>query len=965
MQPETGREPLSSLSEAVRVAWAKSDADLVTGEVVGWLPLHQHLTDTAAVAALIWDHWLPPAVASLIAESVGSLEQARSLAIWLSSAHDCGKLSPAFAVQVPALAHPMTQAGLGILPTIAGTEQRRLARHEIVSHLTVADWLARSRGFDAAKANQIASVLSAHHGLPPDDARLQWTRRHVELIGDERWAVARLELLEAITATLATDVARWRDAELTQPVLALLSAFVIVADWIASSDHFPLVAPGTQPAESAESRAERAWQNLALPGPWAPAPPPDDAALFRTRFDLPDGATPRPVQTAMMELARTMPEPTLLILEAEMGIGKTEAALAAAEILASRFDRSGIFVGLPTQATADGLFTRVMSWAERLDLTAPTSVFLAHGRSRLNDRFAQLARDARFRSIGDPGRHSRADELIVAHSWLGNPKRGPLASLVVGTIDQALFAALRSRHLMLRHLALAGKVVILDEVHAYDAYSGRYLERALHWLGAYRVPVIMLSATLPAERRRAFVEAYESGRARRTAAPRLSRAERRAMAETVPAPNTLDTLGGDIGYPSIVASRPGSAPEITTPTATGTPRTVALERIPDDLHELEKLLAETLAEGGCAVVIRNTVARVQETAAHLRGVFGDEVTVAHSRFLSLDRATKDARLVSLFGKDGSLRPHRAIVVASQVVEQSLDIDFDLLVSDLAPVDLLLQRAGRLHRHEGRTRPARVRAPRLVLTGTDWQSTPPSPVAGSRVVYDEHILLRTLAALEDRNKIVLPDDIPGLVQTVYSTEHIEPTAWSAAVEAAARASAAAQAKKRSEADVFRLPPVNRTGSANLLGWVHGDAGDPATESRAQASVRDGDPTLEVIVVQKGEGGILCTPDWLEDDKRGIQIPENGLPHGTLTDILLGCMLRLPAAICRGSLLDRHIEMLEKTYPFPGWHGSHTLRGELVLVVDADRRATLGPFSLHYSPEDGLSYSRPLSESEARP
>lgn len=947
------------LSTRARAAWAKSNFDQVTTEIVSWLPLYQHLADTGAVASLIWDEWLAPSVKNYIADEAGGEETARAVAIWLAAVHDIGKLSPAFAVQVPPLAHQMTTVGLAISSQIAGTDERRLARHEVVSHFAVADWLTDSHGLDRALSNQLASVLAAHHGLPPDDTRITWTRARPHLAGDATWHASRIELLEAMTAVTSSDVAAWRGLRFSQPTLVLLSAFVIVADWIASSDHFELVPVGAHPRESASERAQRAWQRLSLPEPWKARPPADDEALFHSRFSLPADAAPRPIQSAMMSLARTMPEPGLVILEAEMGVGKTEAALAAAEILAARFGRSGIFVGLPTQATADGMFARVLEWARKLELDTPNSVYLAHGKARLNETNAALLQDARFRAlhIGDPQRiANETDELAVAHVWMGNAKRGPLANLVVGTIDQALFGALRSRHLMLRHLALTGKVVILDEVHAYDAYSGQYLERVLHWLGTYQVPVIMLSATLPSARRRAFVAAYDSGRQPSTPRPRRSRSWGPASASADPD----ESLTGDIGYPSIVVSQRGGIPMVLTPGATGASRRVALQRIPDDLTTLRDLLRDALADGGCAVVIRNTVGRVQETASALRQEFGDDVIVAHSRFLGLDRARKDRQLLELFGRDGE-RPHRAIVVASQVVEQSLDIDFDLMVTDTAPIDLLLQRAGRLHRHARARRPAPVSRARLVLTGTDWGTTPPDPVRGSRVVYDEHILLRTLAVLDGRDEVSLPTDIPSLVQEVYSNDTIGAAEWSPAMVEAARKSTKETTRKRADADHFRLGTVPAESSTTLLGWVHGATSDPATESRAQATVRDSEETLEVLIIQQDADGTLHTPDWLPGG--GEQIPENALPDHRLTNTILGCSLRLPLAICGGASLDRHIRTLEKRYPVAAWHGSHALRGELVLVLGPERNAALDPYELVYSPEDGLSFSRPPSVPES--
>lgn len=951
----------SGLGAATLWAWAKSDADPVTGEIVGWLPVHQHLADTAVVAGLLWDRWLPPSVRRMMAADVGTEQAARSLAVWLAGQHDVGKISPAFAVQVPQLTYPMRDAGLDFAGSIVGTPERQVARHEIVSHLTVSEWLVTAHGFDRSQALKLGSVLAAHHGRPPGPLAVQLTASDTRLHGTGLWADARVELVESITTNLGADVAGWGDAALSQPVLVLLSAFVIVADWIASSERFPLVALGEQPTETTAQRADRAWKALDLPAPWRPHPPAEDDLLFRDRFGI-DG-DPRPIQREMMRLAREVPKPTLMILEADTGIGKTEAALAAAEILAARFERSGIFLGLPTQATADGMFARLLRWAGRLDLEVPVNVFLAHGKAALNEQNARMQQNARFRSIGDPGRRGGDDELVRAHEWFSAPKRGPLSSLVVGTIDQVLFGALRTRHVALRHLALAGKVVVLDEVHAYDAYMSQYLERILHWLGAYEVPVIMLSATLPAERRKALVVAYESGLPKADITVRRGRAARRsAQTEAAPAASEpYSMLSGDIGYPSIVVARPGDSPQIVRPGDAGRVRTLQIERIEDDDLSLSDLLQDALADGGCAVVIRNTVARAQQTAASLRATFGEgTVSVAHSRFLGLDRAAKDRELLARFGPNGD-RPACHIVVASQVVEQSLDLDFDLLVSDIAPVDLLVQRAGRLHRHPRSGRPDRVSTPRLVITGAHWKHSPPETYRGNTMVYDPYVLLRTFAVLDGKSEITLPGDTPALVQAVYRDDSLG--LWEERMQSERLRSQDASTRSRAKATTFRLDEVRREPKANLINWIRFDAGDPDRDPLAQGAVRDTDETLEVLVLQEVDGA-LRTPSWLGQGKGGIPIPTEARPPHWLENIMLGCSLRLPAALCRGALIDQHIRTLEDRYPAPAWHGSHALRGELVLVVDELGTAVLEPFELTYTAEDGLSFSvrKPLPESE---
>lgn len=948
------------LSDRARLVWAKSFTDFTQGfALTGWLPLYQHLDDSAAVASLLWDHWVPYSIKDLLAEAFGGEASARSLVTWLAGTHDIGKASPAFAVQVGELAQRMVDAGLPVDSRIRDGEERRGARHELVSFLAIRAWLKDQHGFDHAQAARLASVAAAHHGRPASYPDIMSVVDSGQLIGDGVWERTRDEFLEDTAARFLTPDAinAWRTASITQPALVLLSSLVIVADWIASSDLFLPAALNEHPTESTETRASNAWSKLEFPHPWKPGPDDMDAATMLTqRFDLPDGATPHPAQTAFIEQALHLDRPELMILEAEMGSGKTEAALLAAEILARRFGAGGIFVGLPTQATADSMFSRVLGWAKKLGLETPSNVFLARGRAEINPAYADMTREAHFRSIGQDRRNS--GDPVIAHHWFSNPRRGPLSNFVVGTVDQALFAGLRSRYLMLRHLTLASKVVIIDEVHAYDDYMREFLTLVLEWLGTYSVPVILLSATLPSSYRREFLEAYDKGReARKRHRPdvELTGPERRAArrARLASREQRYAAVSNLIGYPAITVSNMGGAPHIVTPPASHQSRDIRLERVDDDPQTLVRMLRSALREGGTAAVIRNTVRRAQETAALLRDEFPDiEVILAHSRFLGLDRAAKDRSLIERYGRDGR-RPRRSIVVATQVIEQSLDIDFDLMCSDIAPIDLLLQRSGRLHRHE-RKRPEPLRIPRMILTGIIEAVGVPVFEKGSEKIYSRALLLRTFATIHDKPSLTIPDDIAPLVETVYGADTgFVPGAWRDDLADATRERLETVIEKRQKAGSFTLDHV--LSDADLIGWINGPDVDPELSPPGRGTVRDGEETLEVIVLQRDEEGTLRTPSWLPEGG-GQQIPENEAPRGDLTRTILGCFLRLPAGMCRGTALDRHIETLERTFDLPSWHTSHALRGELVLVLDADGRGRLDEFDLSYSADDGFEYSR---------
>jgi len=945
----------ATLSPAAKSVWAKSDA--FSKDPQGrTLPLTQHLADTAAVAGLIWDHYLAPHVRELLGNAIGSAADARTMAVFLAGIHDLGKAAPAFSVAMPPLAQNAADQGLPIDPQMFEYAPGTRPRHETIGQLELQAWLQQRRGIKLRPAKQLASIVGAHHGAPPDSERLLKAVEDTRAMGGTPWAAVREEFLEAAAAGTGFDRLLERGfPPLGTEIQALLSAIVIMADWIASNDkYFPLE------VGNAETRASRAWAALSLPGPWRPTVIPATAAEHMSqRFSLPSGAFPRPVQDAARRAAKAMSEPGLLIIEAAMGEGKTEAALMAAEILASRFRLGGVFVGLPSQATSNAMFDRVTSWLRRLDAADGQdrlTVFLAHGKRELNDEYHELHTQAwaesRPQAVGDsPETRAERRARVVVHSWLADRKRGLLAPFTIGTIDQALMASLKTKHVMLRHLALAGKVVILDEVHAASAYMSVYLERTLRWLGALNVPVILLSATLPSAQRRALVSAYESGKGGGTASD----------------------LESSLDYPLVTTSTgPGTARGRAVESS-GRRSELTFRALPPDDAALVSLLRDRLRDGGRAAVLRNTVARAQVTHALLSKAFPDaDVILAHARFLAFDRAARDEELLRRFGPKNATAtgPRPQILVATQVAEQSLDLDMDVMVTDLAPMDLLLQRAGRMHRHAARdtVRPTPMRSAELWIAGVDWHTTPPTPHGSYGPVYERSLLLRTLLALDiapDRDHVAtLPQDIPRLVAACYdalSPEEI-PSDWAEAVADAERLAEQHRRDREVEASTFRLEEPKPNG--NLTGWITAGLEDPesAQGHTGGAAVRDGMDSVEVLVVQR-VGDELRVPAW-HPRHGGELLPQMSAPDARLARAVQESSIAFSSAMVRrgkasdGSAslnLDGFIEYLETHSPAQ-WEASYELNGELIVALDEECRATVAGLDICYDKETGMEVSR---------
>ena len=702
----------------------------------------------------------------------------------------------------------------------------------------------------------------------------------------------------------------------------LLTGLLIMADWIASNtEYFPLIpVEELGSMEDYPARVDRAWEKLALPFPWEAQPGIADPQEFAVRF----GFAPNAVQRAVLEAVDTAAEPGILILEAQMGVGKTEAALAAAEIMASRFGLGGVFFGLPTQATANGIFPRLLGWADtQSEETLPQAIKLAHGMAELNENYLRL--QGRGVQLEED---AQEEHRVQVHQWFRGNKQALLANFVIGTVDQLLLAALAQKHVMLRHLGLAGKVVIIDECHAYDTYMNCYLDRALEWLGWYKVPVILLSATLPARRRAELIEAYQQKRRPGPDAPWKT----------------------SCGYPLLTWTDGAQVQQKTIPLDTAA-RNVQTVRLTTE--ELPDFLCQKMQAGGCAGVIVNTVRKAQEVAQRLRQVLPEkEVQVFHAQFLMPDRAAREQELMRRIGKRSTAAERDGlIVVGTQVLEQSLDVDFDVMVTELCPMDLLLQRIGRLQRHPNRSRPQPLQTAVCAVLDTGAEEFD----RGSEAVYGQWLLWRTRACLPE--SICLPEDISPLVQKVYGWEQADALPETERSEGMCKAYEFAQAQRKERAQAYLVPQPKvhkRFKQLNTLdGWMQNVGAH--SDAAARAAVRDGDPSVEVLVMQRRADGSIHFLPWQENG-RAVASDQPPQPEDALQ--IARQKLRLPAVFGKAWKVDEVIRELEadNRSGLAAWQLSPLLHGELVLLLDENLTAHLAGMELCYDRENGLTYQK---------
>ncbi|QDQ98564.1 CRISPR-associated helicase Cas3' [Tomitella fengzijianii] len=921
----------STLSAPASSAWAKSDRD------GNWAPLARHMADSAAIAGLLWDEFLSPAVRRLVIDAIGDEDRARRVAVWMAGGHDLGKCTPAFAIQAPALCDRMIEMDLEVRIGI-GDGGRKVVPHSLAGFTLWTAWL-EERGVKATRAWTYAAASGGHHGVYPDGGDDTRAMPGTLFTGESQtWRDTQWELADFAT-TLAgitvDDIATFAKKPLPQQVQVLLTGFTIMADWLASNERwFPL----TDGARTSEERADAAVRDLRFPAPWSPEPPHEADELLRSRFGLSAGRV-RPVQAAAVDVARACAGAELMIIEAPTGEGKTFAALAAAEVLAARFGLGGLQFALPTCATSDGMFPTIARW---LPTTMPSdtraSLALSHGRAQFNDQYQGLLGRRGFRSTGIGEGTDRCGGEVVAHWWLSGRKSAALADFVVCTIDQILFSALSSRHVMLRHLGMAGKVVVLDEIHAADAFMSQYLHRALEWLAAYGVPVIALSATLPPAQRTELLTAYNKGRGRK-----------------VPS-GAYQASADAAGYPLITVTAPAGAASVAVePSSRRVQYQVEWHEAndsdgADDAAALASDVAVAAADSGCIAVVCNTVRRAQAVFGALQTVLGDDVVLLHSRFVAQERARIENRLRTGLGPDaGDSRPKRLVVVATQVVEQSLDLDFDLMFTDIAPLDLVIQRAGRLHRHARESRPRGMERARLVITGTRRSvQGDPRFAPGLTSVYPTIALLRSVACLDAHGPLILsPADVPGLVRFAYD-EGLEPPAdWRAAWAKAEDRDRDRVADQVSRAKVFRIAAPKRGG--NMRGWNSLRGAEGSDDALSQAQVRDAADALEVIVVQRISGAIVGPP-WA-GELAGMPLESATVVDDDLARTIARWTVRFPAYMGDGKLGDAVIDALEEN-KIDSWQNSRWLGGALALVLDEDLRAVVAGFDVAYDVRRGL-------------
>lgn len=847
-----------------------------------WHPLILHMLDVATSAEAILDRE-PTTTRRRMADVLGlPWAAAKPWLLLLIACHDLGKAWPGFQVKWEGAKELLASSALRIPPGIDTS-----VNHAYVSQVALAE-LLQEQNWPFELADLAADAVGCHHGERANPTTINNLMGNRQVM-DQGWVKARHDLFRAVFEVFQPSTAPSKNT-LYGPDFMLLAGLTSFADWIGSNVEwftFGTVADCDDLAKWWGRRRMTAEHALDAIG-WQTRRPLSSSE--RSFADVFNKISPRPLQQAVEKTVHDVTEPCIILVEAPMGEGKTEAAFYAHLELQRRFGHRGMYVALPSKATGNAMFGRTLDFLRSLQSNRSLDLQLLHGGALLNDTFQNL----RFSSIHNPDGTGQ----VRAGEWFTNKKRALLSEYGVGTVDQALMTILPVRHNFVRLWGLANRVVILDEIHAYDDYTGTLLIHLCRWLLALDSSVVLLSATLPPSIRRKLADVVN------TAMPEI-----------------------EADYPRLTVFNRGSVGQTHFEADPTRRRTIHLQKIAPDLNSIKASLDEQLLNDGIGLALVNTVQRAQdlyklfpdgeplEREGFLIGKRlsdGTEVFLFHARFPADRRQKREKNVLSVFGP-ASQREGRKILIATQVAEQSLDLDFDLIITDLAPIDLILQRAGRLWRHDRDKRP--LLKPCFLVSGLAGAEPPPfeKPLWWS-AMYSEDLLLRTWCLLQTRQELLLPEEIDTLVKTVYEEQVDIPESLQERYNMAIVNADGEGITDRGQANQAFIGFPDDASWNDPARFVLYDEDEPGVHRFLMAQTRLGEESIVAIPIWPEDGfGMADTPDYMQAKKWFLRA----------------------MSLSRKSVVKK----LQELGMPEGWEKSSLLRNCYPLILDADGRWTV--------------------------
>ncbi len=899
--------------KAYTALWGKLS---VTDANRQWHPLFAHMLDVAAVSKEILNRE-PASTRELYASDFGiPWNDAEAWLLFFIALHDIGKATPSFQKmcedKLPELQSSLFEKNL------IWDENVEYVHHGQLGQAIFDREIRISVASNCYNLEFISRSVNDHHGFH-DETDIMSNLRPCGLKRSQRsWQECRNQLIQDlmelfINTQLKPDYCSFKGQSYVRT--AGLTSF---ADWIGSNEnYFPYIGNEDEVSiheywSSAIQKAKNALDSIG----WMKKtslykkPPSFNQIIFDDKK-----YEPRPLQNIIEKeiLTDTTDNGSCLILiEAPTGEGKTEAAFYAHIALQYRNQHRGMYIALPSQATGNAMFLRTLRFLTNIDQSISVDLQLIHGAAILNDEYQKLRISSIYDSEG-------TESSVLTHDWFTYKKRALLSEYGVGTIDQALLSVLNIKHGFVRLWGLGNRTIVIDEVHAYDVYTSTIIDRLLIWLKALGSSVIIMSATLPQRRRSELLNAWGAMESEDAAYPRL-----------------------------MIVDVDGQVKSCHFPADEKRKRNILIKPAPVEISELETFALNLISDGGCAAIVVNTVQRAQDLYIAIKERNSEiDLFLFHARLTAEERKKKEEMVLSIFGKseNNTKRPTKSILIATQVVEQSLDLDFDVMISDLAPIDLLLQRAGRIHRHE---RPLIVRyrhlTPILYVCGMGGDELPvlKRPLFWDRV-YMPYILYRTWIILGKESIIKLPDSIDEVIENVYGDGPIDEK-WANTNEILESREDMQEIieEDRSVVNCLLGKPVGEEwANPSGLPKIEDDEIKPGTHLSLYAKTRKGDQSITLIILHDINNSLRLD----EHDKNAVDL-YNPVDIKE-TKRLLGNSISL-------SRIDIFTHFIDKPVP-NGWKKNPLLRNCRPLILNNHEYNT-GKTIVRYTKELGVYYEK---------
>lgn len=671
-------------------------------------PLVNHLTDTMAVAEALYVHYLSDKQKTALYQGVtiegdsNGSDYVLFLIKLAAGLHDIGKATPDW--QRHTLKLPAGDESLQDL-TYSETINHDSGRwkHEINGglyfHNNPQTQTSASQIANAVIKQMLLETTSGHHGdfkvdevisrsVKGEPQNLDWLTQQ-QLIEEHILQTCGIKLQELDAVTMVDEFST-----------ILITGLVVLSDWIASQTEFILNRANSDD-ESYAAAYEAAIKEITRLG----LEKPTWAKDLGWDSIFPHISTPNALQSSLIDNIDFIKNAGITLISAPMGMGKTESALYLASMIGSEHSNNGFWITLPTQATANALFSRAVEISDKVFLDKQTSVSLMHGNSLIAEAIEGIPRtlstdNSNLGNIYDSD-NDATDNLstIFVNDYLTEKRVGGMSSIAISTVDQLITASIPLKHNMLKWLAVSGKTLIFDEIHDFDKYTFGLICTLIEWCGKLNIPVIAMSATLSVESQKQLVKSYVKY------LPEPSDRTRRLfkLKETNEIVQRIPEHG--IKSPSWFSFNPQTKTSllINVGVVDKSPAYMTTLNIGESfIDEVCRLSEVHLTHDANILVVANTVNQAILAFRELKHRFPDvDVNLLHSRMPESLKQSKIGDILTKTGKPttgNNKKRQPQITVSTQLVQQSMDIDYDVLISALAPLPDLLQRVGRVHRH---------------------------------------------------------------------------------------------------------------------------------------------------------------------------------------------------------------------------------------------------------------------------